>query len=237
MVTTADAVAEIWRRTRASWDSNATHHDGEAFRVMTDILDAAHAVPLLRRLHGSTSHFTLQFSTCLEHPWSDDIPVIEPRQFNECGDRSRGPGYLVRNRPRGHVIGEADDAESAITLLLVHLPADVGTAGPCRHLAPVPRRVIFNEFVADEIKRTTSEPVASDVRYEGRGKWSVSIRPAGAEQDSRMLVRLWGFLDPPDRKDDPEAILRDAARRLLTDAHVKLQPDIIPPRTVTRPDN
>jgi hypothetical protein len=79
MAATADAVAEIWRWTRAMWDSIATSDDGDRARVMTDIIDAAHAVPVLRQLHGSTSHFTLQFSTCLAHPSSDDIPAIEPR--------------------------------------------------------------------------------------------------------------------------------------------------------------
>lgn len=131
--------------------------DWPAGRVMTDIIDAALAVPVLRQLHGSTSHFTLQFSTCLVHHWSDGIPAIEPRQFNERGDRPPGPGYVVRNRPRGDVIAEADDAESAITLLLAHLPADVGPAGPCRHV-DVPRRVLFNGFVTDEVRRKTGEP-------------------------------------------------------------------------------
>ena len=127
-----EAVAEIWRGTRAAWDSIAPY-DGDRFGVMTDIIDAAYAVPVLRQLHVSTSHFTLQFSTCLEHPWSDDIPAIEPRQFNSRADRPPGPGYLVRNRPRGEVIGEADDAASAITLLLAHLPPNVSPAGDCHH--------------------------------------------------------------------------------------------------------
>ena len=77
---TAGAVEEIWRGTRAVWERIA-NADGDQFRVMTDIIDAAHAVPVLRQLHCSTSHFTLQFSTCLEHPSSDGIPAIEPRQF------------------------------------------------------------------------------------------------------------------------------------------------------------
>jgi hypothetical protein len=37
-------------------------------------------------------------------------------------------GYVLRNRLMGDVIGEADDAENAITILLAHLPANVGPA-------------------------------------------------------------------------------------------------------------
>ncbi len=155
MVTTAGAVAEIWRWTRAMWAQLvvADSPDWPAGRVMTDILDAACAVPVLRQLHGSMSHFTLQFSTCLVHPWSDDIPAIEPGQFNFSADRPPGPGYLVRNRPRGDVIGEADDAEGAITLLLAHLPANVGPAtGACRH-ARDPYRTAAQHLLAKRGQR------------------------------------------------------------------------------------
>jgi hypothetical protein len=34
---------------------------------------------------------------------------------------------------RGSVIGEAGDADSAITFLLAHLPSDGGPAGACHH--------------------------------------------------------------------------------------------------------
>jgi len=133
MVTTADAVAEKWRRARAEWEL-ADGDLGDLSRVMTAMIDAAQAVPVLRQLFAGTSHFTLCFSTCAVHFYSDDIPAIEPRQGEYYGDRRAGLGYVVRNRPRGDVIAEASDAESAIALLLAHLPANVGPAtGACRH--------------------------------------------------------------------------------------------------------
>jgi len=129
---TADAVEEIWRRTRANWNSV-----GQV--VMTDIIDAARAVPVLRQLHGSTSLFTLLFSTCLPHRFHGGIPAIEAVRFNLSPDQPPGPVYIVRARPGGggEVLGEADDAESAIAILLAHLPADLGPAtSECPHPEP-----------------------------------------------------------------------------------------------------
>jgi hypothetical protein len=109
----ADAVAEQWRLLRAGWGSE------DRFRFVTDIIEAAHAVPVLRQLFPYTSHLSLCFSTCTGYPYSDDIPLIEPRE---------GDGYAVRNRFRDEVIGQAEDAQSAVAILLSHLPAGVGPA-------------------------------------------------------------------------------------------------------------
>ena len=109
----ADAVAEQWRLLRAHWDQD------DRFRFVADIIEAAHAAPMLRQLFPYTSHASLCFSTCTGFPYSDVIPRIEPRE---------GDGYVLRSRFMGDVIGEANDAESAIAILLTHLPANVGPA-------------------------------------------------------------------------------------------------------------
>jgi hypothetical protein len=108
----ADAVAEHWRLLRIGWRSD------DRFRFVADIIEAAHAAPVLRQLYPYTSHATLCFSTCTGYPYSNDIPVIEPRE---------GGGYVLR-RFTGEVIGEANDADGAVTILLTHLPAGIGPA-------------------------------------------------------------------------------------------------------------
>jgi hypothetical protein len=135
MVTAADAIAEKWRWARAQWDDSSANHDGDPFRAMTEILDAVYAAPVLRQFFAGTSHYVLCFSAvaCIsaEHSHSYDLPCVEPRQGDHYGDRRAGLGYVVRKRPRGDVIAEADDAESAVALLLAHLPADVGQPVAC----------------------------------------------------------------------------------------------------------
>jgi hypothetical protein len=115
----ADAVAEQWRELRARWDRRR-------IRFVVDIIDAAYAVPQLRQLFPYSSHFDLCFSTWTGVPYSRDIPRIYPRGdvyfLHECD------GYVLRYGIEGDVIGEADDAESAITALLAQLPANVGPA-------------------------------------------------------------------------------------------------------------
>jgi hypothetical protein len=73
----------------------------------------------LRQLFPYTSHTALCFSTCTGFPYSDDVPRIDPREDG---------GYVLRTRLMGEVIGEADNAENAIAMLLAHLPASVGPA-------------------------------------------------------------------------------------------------------------
>ena len=131
MAITADAVAEKWQQT-CTWFEQLPL---DPFHVMTDIIDAAHAVPDRAEAFLDRRLFTLCFSTCAVHHCSDDLPVIEAREHTLSGDSSLGPGYIVRNALGGDVIGEADDADSAITLLLAQLPADVALAtGACRHV-------------------------------------------------------------------------------------------------------
>ena len=80
-------------------------------------------------------------------------------------------------------------------------------------------RGLYSRFVIEEVKASTTEPFASAVEDAGGGDWSVTIRPVGADVGRRMMVCLAGMPE-----DDAESVLRDAARRLLTDAAVKRQP-------------
>jgi hypothetical protein len=133
MVTSADEVAERWRELRAQWDrvKQPPRAFAGLYPLMADMINAAYAVPVLRQLFAGTSHLELHFWACPVHNWSaDDIPYIEP--CLNIPDGSAGPGYIVRQGR--DVIGEADDAGSAITLLLAHLPANVGPVGACRHV-------------------------------------------------------------------------------------------------------
>jgi len=118
----ADAVAEKWRWLRHHWGRD------DRFPFVADLIEAAYAVPQLRQLYPYTSHFTLQFSTCTVWPYSGDIPCIQPAPQDKVYMLHQCDGYVLRNRLMGDVIGEADDAESAITVLLAHLPANVGPA-------------------------------------------------------------------------------------------------------------
>ena len=118
----ADAVAEKWRWLRHHWGRD------DRFPFVADLIEAAYAVPQLRQLYPYTSHFTLQFSTCTVWPYSGDIPCIQPAPQDKVYMLHQCDGYVLRNRLMGDVIGEADDAENAITILLAHLPANVGPA-------------------------------------------------------------------------------------------------------------
>lgn len=109
----ADAVAAQWRALRESWASD------DRFRFVADIIEAAYAAPALRQLFPYTSHASLCFSTCTGFPYSQDVPRVDPGE---------GGGYVLRTRFMGDMIGEAEDAESAIAILLAHLPDGIGPA-------------------------------------------------------------------------------------------------------------
>lgn len=118
----ADAVAEQWRWLRDRWGRD------DRRPYVADLIEAAYAAPQLRQLYPYTSHFTLRFST-RAGPYGDDIPCIQPWPEEKVYGLRQCDGYVLRNRLMGgDVIGEADDAESAITVLLAHLPANVGPA-------------------------------------------------------------------------------------------------------------
>jgi hypothetical protein len=108
----AEAVAEQWRLLRLSWASD------ERFPFVTAVIDAASAVPVLRRLFPYTSHASLTFSTCTGYPYSEGIPYIHPE----------GDGYVIRDGLRGDTIGETADAKTAVDILVAHLPPGIGPA-------------------------------------------------------------------------------------------------------------
>jgi uncharacterized protein DUF6193 len=109
----ADAVAEKWRLMRAAWATD------DRFGSVAALIEAAHAEPVLRQLFAYTSHTSLAFSTCTGYPYSQDIPRVDP---GEDG------GYIIRDPLTGDTIGEADDATSAVALVVAHLPTGVGPA-------------------------------------------------------------------------------------------------------------
>ncbi|WP_328834981.1 DUF6193 family natural product biosynthesis protein [Streptomyces europaeiscabiei] len=82
------------------------------------LVRAAHAEPLLRQLHPSSSHQDLHFSRCTGD-WSWDVPFI----MHLPGGR-----YLVVGPSRSQIVGEADTAEEAIALVVGGLPPGCGPA-------------------------------------------------------------------------------------------------------------
>jgi Family of unknown function (DUF6193) len=102
------------------------------YRRVDDLIDAAYAVPVLRQLLPFTSHFWVTFSTCTGYPYDRGLPHVRARHSG---------GYVVvrdgraafdfgslKDADSGGVIGEADDAQSAIAIVVAHLPADIGPA-------------------------------------------------------------------------------------------------------------
>jgi hypothetical protein len=109
----AEAVAEQWRLLRLGWASDVP---------VAAVIEAAYANPVLRQLFPYTSHMALLFSTCTGYPYSQGIPVTVPRA---------GGGYIIY--ANGDPLGEVDEAESAVALVLGNLPADVGPAVAGNH--------------------------------------------------------------------------------------------------------
>lgn len=82
------------------------------------LVRAAHAEPLLRQPHPSSSHQDLHFSRCTgEWPW--DVPFV----MHLPGGR-----YLVVGPSRSQIVGEADTAEEAVALVVGGLPSGCGPA-------------------------------------------------------------------------------------------------------------
>ncbi|MFD4133642.1 DUF6193 family natural product biosynthesis protein [Streptomyces goshikiensis] len=82
------------------------------------LVRAAHAEPLLRQLHPSSSHQNLHFSRCTGD-WSWDVPFVI---------HLRGGRYLVAGPSRSQIVGKADTAEEAIALVVGGLPPGCGPA-------------------------------------------------------------------------------------------------------------
>ncbi|MFC8176237.1 DUF6193 family natural product biosynthesis protein [Streptomyces sp. NPDC057325] len=83
------------------------------------LAEVASAEPRLRQLYPLTSHWSLHFTTCTGFPYSWDVPFVDP-----LGDGR----YRVCGPSRGTVIGEADTAAAAISMVVGALPANCGPA-------------------------------------------------------------------------------------------------------------
>jgi hypothetical protein len=106
------AVTEKWHQLLTQWSSD------EAFRRTADVIEAAYAEPTLRQLFPYTSHASLCFSACTGFPFTEGIPRID------LGEQ----GYVIRSRLFGDVLGQADTPQGAVTIVLAHLPSDMGPA-------------------------------------------------------------------------------------------------------------
>ncbi|MFF5176621.1 DUF6193 family natural product biosynthesis protein [Micromonospora sp. NPDC000316] len=87
------------------------------------VIRAAYEHPTLRRLLPFPTHGTLRFYTTPRPPWpaqpADSLPFIV------CG----APPYRIFTAGYGQLIGEANTAEEAVTLLVASLPAGLAPRG------------------------------------------------------------------------------------------------------------
>jgi hypothetical protein len=122
-VDAVDPVETKWWRLPLIWQSMRARHGitspGSAFPGILPLVDAAGAEPRLRQLYPFTSHFTLVFSSCTRYPYLVKAPAVEPLPDGR---------FRVHGPCGGAVIGETDTAEEAITLVMAHLPDDLGPA-------------------------------------------------------------------------------------------------------------
>ncbi|GAA3767790.1 DUF6193 family natural product biosynthesis protein [Streptomyces chiangmaiensis] len=88
-------------------------------RVHAELIDAAYAEPRLRQLFPWTGMAELHFSRCTGHPWTWDIPYIQP---------ALGGGYWVSGPLRDEAVGPAATATHAIATVVKRLPPDCGPA-------------------------------------------------------------------------------------------------------------
>jgi hypothetical protein len=113
----ADAVEAKWQSLRLTWQWGQAVHRIRAperpFPGIVPLLEAAATQPRLRRLYPLTSHLALCFSSSTSYPWTLHAGSIEPL------DNGR---FTVRRRKPSAVIGEVDNAEEAVALLLELLP-------------------------------------------------------------------------------------------------------------------
>ncbi|GGX88767.1 hypothetical protein GCM10010510_37350 [Streptomyces anandii JCM 4720] len=83
---------------------------GRPYPGIVPLLEAAATQPRLRRLYPVTSYFTLFFSSSTSYPWTVQIGWIQPLHNGR---------FVVRRCSPSAVIGEADTAEEAVSLVLV----------------------------------------------------------------------------------------------------------------------
>ncbi|MFD7625940.1 DUF6193 family natural product biosynthesis protein [Streptomyces sp. NPDC059851] len=123
----AAAVGARWEAVTLAWkwysDCAALRGPGGRYPGIAPLLEAVRAEPLLRRLYPVTSHFTLSFSSCTQHPFVLALTSLTPLS---------GGLFQIRSRATGTVTGIVDSAHRAAALAVADLPAGFGpaVAGP-----------------------------------------------------------------------------------------------------------
>ncbi|MEU2393892.1 DUF6193 family natural product biosynthesis protein [Streptomyces sp. NPDC007369] len=123
----AAAVEAQWEALVAArrWyaDRAAVRHPGRPYPAIVPLLEAAREEPLLRRLYPFTSHLTLNFSSCTQHPFVLAAPSLTPLSDGR---------FQIRSRATRAVTGIVDGVDEAVALALAGLPAGTGpaVAGP-----------------------------------------------------------------------------------------------------------
>ncbi|MCT9010270.1 DUF6193 family natural product biosynthesis protein [Streptomyces rhizosphaerihabitans] len=102
----------------------ASYRQTPALHVDHFLIEAAYDQPQLRALFPFHSHRSLGFSRCTEFPHTHDVPVVTPvnGKYRVTWWRTRGP----HDGPAG--IGEADNPQDAVALVVAHLPPECGPA-------------------------------------------------------------------------------------------------------------
>ncbi|WP_245766850.1 DUF6193 family natural product biosynthesis protein [Streptomyces colonosanans] len=88
-------------------------------RVRAELIEAAYAEPRLWQLFPWTGMAELHFSRCTGHPWTWDIPYVQP---------ALGGGYWVAGPLRDEAVGPAATAAHAIAMVVERLPPHCGPA-------------------------------------------------------------------------------------------------------------
>ncbi|MFF4763323.1 DUF6193 family natural product biosynthesis protein [Streptomyces sp. NPDC001292] len=109
-----DASGQGEATVEAGW--RAVRVDG---RVDVELIDAAYAKPRLRQLFPWTGTAELHVSRCTGHPWTCDIPYIQP---------ALGGGYQVSGPLRDETVGPAATAAHAVAMVVERLPSGCGPA-------------------------------------------------------------------------------------------------------------
>ncbi|MGW4698671.1 DUF6193 family natural product biosynthesis protein [Kitasatospora cineracea] len=103
----------------AAWED--VRQKAEDGAVDKDLVEAAHADPVIGSLFPMISHGSLQFSRCTKFPWSRDVPSIFP---------GPGDGFEVHRlymRDESWV-GAASTAQEAVRIVRENLPTGCGPA-------------------------------------------------------------------------------------------------------------
>ncbi|MGR7001196.1 DUF6193 family natural product biosynthesis protein [Yinghuangia aomiensis] len=114
----AAVVEAQWETLSLRWGWSERHSTG-AGRGLVNLIAAARAEPRLAQLYPFTSHYMLRLSACMPFPYRIVAPQVEPM---------RDGRFRVYAPRSAALIGTTDTVEEAVSLVLQHLPADVGPA-------------------------------------------------------------------------------------------------------------